>query len=111
MVPFFKRKILGMTQLDSWMDAPSLLEHTRDIVGERRENYGPPTEHFERTVGMVNAMFGHLLKRPLTPAEWAQIMICDKLARHQEVARLDNLVDVAGYAACASECHKSETML
>ena len=56
------------------------------------------------TVGMVNAAFSHIFTRPLTTGEWAQIMILDKVARHQAVPQKDNLLDIAGYAACSFEC-------
>ncbi len=89
--------------------AEQLLEMTAREVTERRETYGPPGEHFARTVGAINAIFAHKLKSPLTPSEWAQIMVIDKLARQQCRAIVDNPVDVAGYAACWWECQVRES--
>lgn len=85
--------------------AEHLLEAAIRITNDRRSNYGPPLEHFARTVGMVNALFAHKLREPLTVADWAAIMLCDKLARHQGTTpTIDTIVDLAGYAACMYEC-------
>jgi hypothetical protein len=84
--------------------AQQLLDQAGRIIAERRSTYGPPAEHFAKTVAAVNAIFGHKLRQPLTVADWAQIMILDKLARHQGAARsADTPVDLAGYAACLAE--------
>lgn len=84
--------------------ADRLLETARRTVGERRATYGPPAEHFAKTVAAVNAIFAGKLREPLTVADWAQIMILDKLARHQGSSRsADTPVDLAGYAACLAE--------
>lgn len=84
--------------------AEQLLATALDVVRERRGTYGPPGEHFRRTVGLVNALFAGKLREPLTEADWAQVMILDKLARHQgEKKNADTPVDLAGYAACLAE--------
>lgn len=86
-------------------EAERLLEVAQATVRQRRATYGPPTEHFARTVAMVNGLLGDRLRSPLTAADWAQIMILDKLARHQgESKTADTTVDLAGYAACLAEC-------
>lgn len=87
------------------------LMDTALITEQRGDKYGPPPVHFARTVGMINAAFAHLLKRPLTTAEWGQIMILDKIARHQTVPQPDNLHDIAGYAACVHECEQSQKIV
>lgn len=85
--------------------AESLLTHATNVIRQRRGTYGPPKEHFARTVAAVNAIFAHKLREPLTEADWAMIMILDKLARHQGTSRSsDTPVDLAGYAACLAEC-------
>jgi hypothetical protein len=85
--------------------AEQLLEVAQATVRQRRATYGPPGEHFARTVAMVNGLLGDRLRSPLTAADWAQIMILDKLARHQgESKTADTTVDLAGYAACLAEC-------
>jgi hypothetical protein len=80
-----------------------LLKEAIEAVEARGRSYGPPGEHFARTCGAANAILGDLFARPITPADWARLMILDKLARDAERAKLDNCLDVAGYAACLAE--------
>jgi hypothetical protein len=88
--------------------AVRLLEQATAAVKDRHAVYGPPTAHFARTVGMVNSLFADVLRRPLTTADWARIMILDKLARDLGLRpHADNAVDLAGYAACLAECQAS----
>ena len=94
----------GLTATGDETPAERLLLDALDAVRDRRKKYGPPTEHFRRTIGMINALFGHKLREPFTIADWGQIMILDKLARNQEKSVGDNQVDCAGYAACWAEC-------
>lgn len=92
---------------DSPPDDPAvhLLKTAIHTVSARRKTYGPPREHFSRTVAAINAILYEKLREPLTEADWAQIMIIDKLARHQGDAKTsDTPVDIAGYAACLAEC-------
>ncbi len=81
-----------------------LLRECADVVAKRGETYGPPHEHFSRTVGLINVLFADKLREPLIPSDWAQFMILDKLAREQEVTKRDNAMDIAGYAGCMHEC-------
>lgn len=84
--------------------AEQLLATATATIQQRRRTYGPPAEHFAKTVAAVNAIFASKLREPLTVGDWAQIMILDKLARHQGTARsADTPVDLAGYAACLAE--------
>lgn len=97
------------TVCENRQEAPSaavrLLDEARAAVIDRHGKYGPPREHFARTVGMVNAAFAEVLRRPLTPADWALIMTLDKVARHMGTAKTaDTPIDLAGYAACLAEC-------
>ena len=88
--------------------AVQLLDTARAAVLDRHRVYGPPQEHFARTVGMVNSLFASVLKRPLTTSDWARIMLLDKLARDLGPRpHPDNAVDLAGYAACLAECNAS----
>jgi hypothetical protein len=89
--------------------AEQLLAASIKAVRDRRTTYGRPSDHFARTVGAINAIFAHKLREPLTTSDWAQIMVLDKLSRHQGRPIDDNPVDVAGYAACWWECMIRET--
>jgi hypothetical protein len=89
--------------------AERLLERALAAVRERRTSYGGPQIHFARTVGMINAAFAGVLRRPLTPSDWAIIMTLDKVARAMgpggdpTTATADTAVDLAGYAGCFFE--------
>ena len=84
--------------------AEQLCSRTAEVIRDRRPKYGGPQKHFARTVGMVNAAFADVLKRPLTEADWATIMILDKIARFRGPhSTIDGPVDIAGYAACLYE--------
>ena len=80
-----------------------LLHEAIEATRRRGEHYGPPGEHFARTCAAANAILGDLFARPMTPSDWARLMILDKLARDAEVAKIDNVLDIAGYAACLAE--------
>lgn len=80
--------------------AARLLLEALAAVRQRRSTYGPPADHFRITVALVNAAFG----TSFTPADWATIMILDKVARSRGPgATSDNDIDIAGYAACRHE--------
>jgi|OM-RGC.v1.023313952 hypothetical protein len=90
---------------DETSPAEQLLDKAMQTVAQRRQTYGPPTEHFRKTVGMINAAFSEVLKRPLTEGDWAIIMMLDKIARDQGPTPTDDTpIDMAGYAACLAEC-------
>lgn len=73
-------------------------------VRDRHGKYGPPTEHFARTAALVNAAFG----TTFTAADWALVMVLDKIARQRGPAATDDAaVDIAGYAACHQECRRA----
>lgn len=94
---------------DSESEAERLLRLAADTTRERRANYSPPREHFARTVGAINAIFAHKLREPLTPADWAMVMILDKCARYQgDRKTADQITDIAGYAGCLAECEAGE---
>lgn len=85
--------------------AEALLQETMSAVRDRRPKYGGPKAHFGRTVGMINAAFADVLKRPLTESDWALIMTLDKVSRFLGPTKThDQIVDLAGYAACLAEC-------
>lgn len=87
--------------------AEHLLRTAIHTVGARRATYGPPKQHFARTVAAINAIFSHKLREPLTESDWAMVMILDKLARHHGPSKsADTPVDLAGYAACLAECEQ-----
>jgi hypothetical protein len=95
----------GLTAHQETTPAEDLLHQAIEVIRDRRPKYGGPLNHFQRTVGMINAAFADVLKRPITPADWAIIMTLDKVARHMGPTKTtDTPVDLAGYAACLAEC-------
>jgi hypothetical protein len=73
-------------------------------VRDRHTKYGPPVEHFGRTASLVNAAFG----TTFTSADWALVMVLDKIARQMGPAATDDAaIDIAGYAACHQECRRA----
>jgi hypothetical protein len=81
-----------------------MLREAATVTEERGKTYGPPAEHFERTVRAAYALMPDLFARPPEPEDWGKLMCIDKLARDAEVAKADNMIDLAGYAACVHEC-------
>ena len=89
--------------------AERLLLDAIDVVRDRRPKYGGPVHHFRRTIGMINAAFADVLKRPLTESDWAIFMTFDKVARFLGPHKTaDGPIDLAGYAACLAECEAAE---
>ena len=89
--------------------AERLLLEALAVIRDRRPKYGGPRHHFRRTVGMINAAFAEVLKRPLTESDWAIFMTFDKVARFLGPNKTaDGPIDLAGYAACLAECESAE---
>lgn len=86
-----------------------MLRQAADVTVERGKAYGPPAEHFDRTVLALYALMPDLFARPPLPEDWAKCMIIDKLARDAEVPKEDNCIDIAGYAACLYEVRKCDS--
>jgi hypothetical protein len=94
---------------DNVSPAERLLLDAIDVVRDRRPKYGGPRHHFRRTIGMINAAFADVLKRPLTESDWAIFMTFDKVARFLGPNKTaDGPIDLAGYAACLAECESSD---
>ena len=79
-----------------------LLEADRLVTGARREAYGHPREDYGRTADIFYAMTGIELK----PWQAVAFMLCVKLSREMNAHSRDNLVDLAGYAACLQSVHE-----
>lgn len=97
-----------------WQDIPQPLtprkptqtvleEAMKCVGGPRRRDYGTPDENFGRIADLWNVHLKGKLAKPVTPGDVAMMMILMKVARQANSPKRDNLVDIAGYAQCASE--------
>lgn len=80
-----------------------LEEAMKCVGGPRRRDYGTPDENFGRIADLWNVHLKGKLSKPVTPGDVAMMMILMKVARQANSPKRDNLVDIAGYAQCASE--------
>lgn len=88
----------------------SVLNEARDLItGDRNNTYGPPTQDFARTAGILTALgFGHE-GSPIEPHHVAMIIASVKLSRLTwSPEKRDNWTDLAGYAGCGYECAMEE---
>ena len=92
----------------------SVLKEADGLVnGDRQASYGHPHTDYTCTADMWSAM---ILRRygvdiPLTPDFACLMMVAVKLSRECGKPKRDNLVDAAGYIACAEKCLDKENEL
>ena len=89
-------------------DEEDILDTAARITrGDRNASYGPPDQDFRRTAGMWSALFQAKLQDGVTfePRDVAMAMILLKCSRESHQRKLDNWVDIAGYARCGSKCN------
>lgn len=81
-----------------------VLEEAGNIIsGNRDLQYGEPEESFTAIADLWNAYIDKTIA--LTAKDVAMMMVLLKVAREAAgQSKLDNLIDIAGYAACAAEC-------
>lgn len=106
-------ELKGSHVTTAYVPRKQLLEKAATIVaGQRDDLYGPPTQNFTRTSGMLTSLFEHKLKDGMefTPADVARIQICLKLSRMVVDPHADSWLDTAGYAACGYECDVNDGM-
>lgn len=86
-----------------------LEEATTLITGDRNNVYGPPTQDFDRTAGMMNSFGFSVNGKPLEGHHVAIFMVLLKMSRLAWTPnKRDSWVDAAGYAACGYECAITE---
>ena len=93
----------------------SALNEARDLItGDRNNQYGPPTQDFDRTAKLLNAMgYARIdaegVVQDILPSDVALIIAQVKVSRLMHSRRKrDSWVDLAGYAACGFECAEEE---
>ena len=73
----------------------NILERANDVVnGARQDAYGHPLDNFNR----IAAMWSVILEREVTAEQVGLCMAALKIARQVHSPKIDNLVDLAGYA-------------
>lgn len=76
------------------------------ITGDRNNHYGPPTQDFAKSAGILKALgYKGPDGREILPHDIAIMAMAIKLSRITwSPDKEDHWVDLAGYAACAYEC-------
>lgn len=81
------------------------------ITGDRNNQYGPPTQDFQRTADAMNAYGYRAPGGPLKPHDIAIIVSLIKISRLMwSPGKRDHWEDLAGYAGCGFECVQNERM-
>ena len=105
--------------------AADILDEVKELLRQRGNKYGPAREHFFRTCSLLQVVFSeeHFKRMadraeegafPITPFDWALIMICDKLARLSNPRQMesddhgDTLDDIIGYTALARDIYAED---
>lgn len=89
------------------------------INGDRNQQYGDPNANFKQIAAMWNVLLmaeyerrtledpvnpSYVVETLVSPEMVGDMMIALKLSRNVHNRKLDNYVDIAGYAACAYHC-------
>lgn len=85
----------------------SILREASDLItGDRNNTYGPPSQDFARTAGILTALgFSGPDGVAIVPHHVAMIIAAVKLSRLTwSPGKRDNWTDLAGYAGCGWEC-------
>jgi hypothetical protein len=98
-----------MANRDNSPREAALTEATQLITGDRNNQYGPPTQDFQRTADMANGFGFQVNGSPLQGHHVAVFQILLKMSRLAWTpAKRDSWVDTAGYAGCGYECAVEE---
>lgn len=76
------------------------------VCGQREEDYGSPEDNFQLIANLWELYLcacGYEETRSLYAKDVANMMILLKVARNAGGSKLDNWIDIAGYAACGGE--------
>lgn len=93
-------------------DKSTVLDEALALVnGDRRADYGTPTQSFKRIAALWEGFLGH----KITPHDVAQMLVLLKVARSKAGIngpagrpQHDSLVDAAGYIACAEMLNEDD---
>lgn len=89
-----------------------ILETARACVcGEREEDYGSPEDNFQLISNLWELYLDACSYREthcLYASDVANMMVLLKVARNASGSKLDNWIDICGYAACGGEIEFGE---
>lgn len=91
-----------------------LKEALNCVNGEREKQYGNPEDNFSRIADLWSVYLTSLFEDEnvvvdIDPIDVAKMMILFKIARSLgDEDKLDNYVDIIGYAACGAEIFEKE---
>lgn len=83
-----------------------ILDAAMEIVAGKREEYGDPEDSFETIAELWSAYLraaSHRSDLEIASTDVAVMMVLLKVARCVGSQKIDNYIDMAGYAACAGE--------
>ena len=86
-----------------------MLEANRLVNGTRQADYGTPRGNYEGIAKVWSGILSSILKRDITPAEAALMMVGLKLQRQAMKHKRDNLVDAHGYLLVYSHIIEEES--
>jgi len=89
------------------MNARDYLNEARAVIQDRGMDYGHPTDNMSRTASLWSAY----LEMPIEPYQVAMCMALVKVARSMEGDKVDNIVDLCGYAAISGQLRVEENEL
>ena len=89
------------------MRANEILLTATDTIRERGLQYGHPADNMARTARLWSAY----LEMPIADYQVASCMVLVKLARSMEGSKVDNYIDLLGYAAISGMLHTEESEL
>lgn len=104
-------KVVHERRYTETMNGTEVLEAARKCVcGERAQNYGNPERNLQT---IANFWIDYLSAKDdpldLVPKDVAAMLVLLKVARVSSGhAKMDNWIDIAGYAACGGECEETE---
>jgi hypothetical protein len=78
----------------------NILKEADQIVGgARQKDYGNPAANHRRTAILIQAYIAskYGIVIPFTPEDVCFVNILQKISRHMNAPKRDNLVDIAGY--------------
>lgn len=100
-----------------------ILKDAQETVDSRRGEYGQPSNNldliskfWEMYLMTRQESINRQQKRVATAPylmdgeDVSMMMILMKVARHANKRKIDNLIDIAGYADCADECMEEDVL-